>query len=89
MISRKNVNFSGWLKEAQVAHSNFALFLEPGKEVPDVGDEDGEISDAQDKLKYDFTKIHEWPGFNANAPQSCRDESQRYRYLKTYITVFI
>ena len=69
----------GWLKEAEVEHSNFALFLEPGTTLPDVDDEDGEIADAQEKLKYDFSKIQTWPGFNVEIDPKYKDESQYYR----------
>ena len=68
-----------WLKEAEVEHSNFSLFLAPGSEVPDVGDEDGEIADAQEKLRYDTEKLYEWPGFNAPLDSNFEDQTKDYR----------
>ena len=52
-----------------------------GTTLPDVDDEDGEIADAQEKLKYDFSKIQTWPGFNVEIDSKYKDESQYYRLV--------
>ena len=69
----------GWLKEAEINHSNMALYVEQDKALPDHGDEDGEIS--ADKTQYDVDKIQEWPGFNIECDfeHVFTDESDYYR----------
>ena len=69
----------GWLKEAEINHSNMALYVEQDKALPDHGDEDGEISG--DKTQYDVDKIQEWPGFNIECDfeHVFTDESDYYR----------
>ena len=54
----------GWLKAAEINHSNVQLFVDQEQSLPDHGDEDGEVVDADDKKQYDISKIQEWPGFN-------------------------
>lgn len=69
----------GWLKEAEINHSGMALYVEQNKALPDNGDEEGEIADQQDKVQYDISKIHEWPGFNVPVGNGFRDETKHYR----------
>jgi len=73
----------GWLKAAEINHSNVALFVDQEKSLGDHGDEDGEIADAEDKKQYDISKIQEWPGFNVKLDDaflhSFNDETERYR----------
>lgn len=55
----------GWLKEAEICHSNVALFVDQNQALPDHGfDEDGEITENEDKVQYDVSKLQSWPGFN-------------------------
>ncbi len=69
----------GWLKEAEISHSNMSLFVSQDETLPDQGDEDGEIADAEDKMQFDTSKLQEWPGFNVDYDTVFRDESDRYR----------
>ena len=75
--------FLGWLKAAEINHSNVALFVDQDKSLGDHGDEEGEIADAEDKKQYDISKIQEWPGFNVKLDDaflhSFNDETERYR----------
>ena len=45
----------------------------------DAGDEEGEVADQDDKVRYDVDKLAEWPGFNAPMPDGYRDETRDYR----------
>ena len=69
----------GWLKEAEINHSNMSLYVEQDKSLPDHGDEDGEISG--DKTQYDLNKLVDWPGFNVGCDfdHVFTDESHEYR----------
>jgi len=73
----------GWLKAAEINHSNVALFVNQEQALPDHGDEDGEIADAEDKKQYDISRIQEWPGFNVKLDEDFQknfsDETERYR----------
>jgi hypothetical protein len=46
--------------------------------VPEATEEEGEISEAADKVQYDFDRLPEWPGFNVEMPENFRDETQKY-----------
>lgn len=69
----------GWLKEAEINHSNVSVYVEQDKSLPDHGDEDGEISG--DKTQYDTDKLVDWPGFNVDCDfeHVFTDESDAYR----------
>ena len=42
-----------------------ALYMNKDTAMRDnKGEEDGEIEEAEDKVQYDMTKLHDWPGFN-------------------------
>ena len=73
----------GWLKAAEINHSNVQLFVDQEQSLPDHGDEDGEVVDADDKKQYDISKIQEWPGFNVQLDDDFQnvfsDETERYR----------
>ena len=68
----------GWLREAEIGHSGISLFVAQNESLPDHGDEDGEITSAEDKIRYDTSKIVEWPGFNVDFPADFRDETRKY-----------
>ena len=59
------------------------LFVDQEQSLPDHGDEDGEVVDADDKKQYDISKIQEWPGFNVQLDDDFQnvfsDETERYR----------
>jgi len=67
----------GWLKHAEISHSGLALYHEKGLSI-DTGEE-GEVVDAEDKMKYDIKKLVGWPGFNSDIPKHYRDETDRFR----------
>ena len=69
----------GWLKQAEISHSNVALFVEKDSILPDYGDEDGEIADSEDKKQYDVSKLQTWPGFNVEMSSEFKDETSLYR----------
>ena len=45
----------------------------------DADDEEGEVADQEDKVRYDVDKLVEWPGFNMPMPEGYRDETRDYR----------
>lgn len=45
----------------------------------DADDEEGEVADQDDKVRYDVDKLVEWPGFNMPMPDGYRDETRDYR----------
>ena len=46
-----------------------------------MGDEDGEIIDDGDKVKYNMDKLIDWPGFNSALPKEFTDETRKYRAI--------
>lgn len=70
----------GWLKEAEICHSNVALFVDQNQALPDHGyDEDGEIAEKEDKIQYDVSKLQTWPGFNVDFDaETYTDETEYY-----------
>ena len=48
------------------------------QKVPEASEEEGEISEAADKIQYDFDRLPEWPGFNVDLPENFKDESRKY-----------
>ena len=46
-----------------------------------VGEEDGEIMEEQEKIQYSLEKLIEWPGFNSPVPEKFRDETGKYRAM--------
>ncbi|XP_063238930.1 zinc finger CCHC domain-containing protein 8 homolog isoform X2 [Bacillus rossius redtenbacheri] len=69
----------GWLAAARVHHSGISVFDEQGKEVLHSDDEEGEVISEEMKVKYDPSKIIEFPGFNVQPPPGTRDDSRYYR----------
>jgi len=67
----------GWLKHAEISQSGLALYLDKGKNIDT--EEEGEVDDGADKMKFDTKKLVSWPGFNTEMPKHCRDETDRYR----------
>jgi len=57
-------------------------YVEKDQSVPEAAEEEGEISDAVDKMQYDFDRLPEWPGFNVDMPENFRDESRKYNVPK-------
>ena len=52
------------------------------QKVPEASEEEGEISEASDKIQYDFDRLPEWPGFNVEFPENFRDESRKFNAPK-------
>ena len=70
----------GWLKMAEINHSNITLFVGQDQALPDAGDEDGEIADSDQKKQYDVSKLQDWPGFNVDFDTDLyRDETDKFR----------
>jgi hypothetical protein len=53
-------------------------YVQKDQKIPEASEEDGEISEACDKVQYDFEKLPEWPGFNVEPPENFREESRRF-----------
>ncbi len=66
----------GWLREAEVRHSGVALYLADGRSLEDVGEEEGEAREEEEKVRYNADKLVAWPGFNAPMPEKCRDDAR-------------
>lgn len=71
----------GWLKAAEINSSGLALYHEKGARLGNVGEEDGEIMEEQEKIQYSLEKLIEWPGFNSPVPEKFRDETGKYRAM--------
>jgi len=70
----------GWLREAQIRHSGMSLYMGEDEVIrEDADDEEGEVADQEDKVRYDVDKLVEWPGFNMPMPEGYRDETRDYR----------
>lgn len=52
-------------------------------EVADPDTEDGEILEEEDKIKYDLSKLIQFPGFNAPLPENTVDVSKNYGFIDT------
>ena len=68
----------GWKKEAEIRRSGVNLYLTEEKQLPDLGDEEGEVFEEGDKVVYDKEKVVVWPGFNGPMPDGIRDDCDRY-----------
>ena len=55
------------------------MYLAGNESIADHGDEDGEVSTEDDKLRYDIEKLVEWPGFNVHPSEEFMDETDYYR----------
>ena len=65
----------GWLREAQIRHSGLALYMGEDEVIrEDADDEEGEVADQEDKVRYDVDKLIEWPGYNMPVPNAFKDE---------------
>jgi len=69
----------GWLKYAQISHSGMNLYKAFGEKLGHHGDEDGEVVEAATRVKYDTSKLKEWPGFNSYPSRDFRDQTNYYR----------
>ncbi|KAK7580354.1 hypothetical protein V9T40_000983 [Parthenolecanium corni] len=68
-----------WLKHATVRPSGINLYDAHGNEVADPDAEDGEVLEEEDKIKYDLSKLIQFPGFNAPLPENSIDDYERMK----------
>ena len=67
------------MRQAEIFNSGMNLYLENGKKLRELGEEEGELLDASEKAQFDIEKLVEWPGFNSPLPKDYRDDTDRYR----------
>ena len=68
----------GWLRDAEIRQSGISLFLSNNKTIGHIDDEEGELSDARDKVRYDTSKLIAWPGFNTAPSDKFIFEEHKY-----------
>lgn len=50
-------------------------------EVADPDAEDGEVLEEEDKIKYDLSKLIQFPGFNAPLPENSIDVGSSFGFV--------
>ncbi|KAK9504360.1 hypothetical protein O3M35_010711 [Rhynocoris fuscipes] len=69
----------GWLEEAKISHSGINMLDSNGERVPDPDEEEGEICSV--RVKYDISRIIDYPGFNVWPDPGTINETEAYGSL--------
>merc|ERR1711874_555792 len=69
----------GWKRHAEISSSGMNLYKAFGEKLGHHGDEEGEVTEADSRTKYDINKLKDWPGFNSYLSKEYKDETNYYR----------